>query len=452
MDASARFANYEALVDGPNTKVRTTALDCMAAALDGADTYVGTMRVVSREGSILRVGPQRFDLDAIGAVYVVGAGKGSYPICKALDELLGDRIAGGVVSVKGAHAQLPHVRVIEGGHPVPNENSLLAGTIIQELAGKVTEKDLVFTCMTGGSSALLVAPQDGMTLEDKIDINKLLLKTGAPIYDMNTVRKHLSKVKGGGLVKLFRRAINVTLTQDIAADFLPWPDTCLADPSTFADSIETMKKYDIWDVAPENARKVLMRGLADPSLETPKDFTGWRKSLYDVGNQRAACEAAVARAKHLGYNAYILSTKIEGEGRDVGSVFGGIAKEIHSFDRPFAKPCVVVSAGEVTTAIRGPAGRGGPNQESILGFARAASSYQGIAFAAMDSEGTDGPTEIAGAIGDGNTLARGKEKGLDLFLALKEYNSSPYFEALHDALVTGPTGTNVVNLRVLVVE
>jgi glycerate-2-kinase len=454
MDASERFANYSVLTGGANSKARTTALACMAAALDGADTYVGTKRVVSRQGNTLRVGEQAFDLDTIGAVYVVGAGKGSYPICKALDEILGDRISRGVVSVKGTLPPLPHIQVIEGGHPVPNENSFKTGQIILDIAAKLTGKDLVFTCMTGGSSALLVAPQDGMTLQDKIEMNKLLLRTGGPIYDVNTIRKHLSKVKGGGLIKLFQEATNVTLTQMILADFLPWPDTCLPDPSSFADSIQTMKKYDIWDAAPENAKQFLLRGLKDPSLETPKDadFARWRTSMYDVGNPREACLAAVAQAEKMGYNAYILSTKIEGEGRDIGSMFGGIAKEIHTFDRPFRKPCVVVSSGEVTTTLRGNAGRGGPNQETVLGFCRAMRTYKGIAFACIDSEGTDGPTEIAGAIGDGDTVARGMEKGFDLFVTLKEHNASPFFEALNDVLVTGPTGTNVINLRMLVVE
>jgi glycerate-2-kinase len=454
MDASARFANYSVLISGENGKARTTALACMAAALDGADTYVGTMKVVSRQGDTLRVGEQVFDLHSVDAIYVVGAGKGSYPVCKALDELLGDRITRGVVSVKGMFPPLPHIQVIKGGHPVPDENSFKAGQIIQEIAAQTTEKDLVFTCMTGGSSALLVAPQDGITLGDKIEMNRLLLRTGGPIYDVNTVRKHLSKIKGGGLIKLFQKATNITLTQMILSDFLPWPDTCLPDPSSFADSIQTMKKYDIWDAAPENVKRFLLRGLKDPSLETPKDtdFARWRTFMYDVGNPREACLAAVAQAEKLGYNAHILSTKIEGEGHDVGSMFGGIAKEIYTFDRPFKKPCVVVSAGEVTTTIRGNAGRGGPNQETVLGFCRAIRTYKGIAFACIDSEGTDGPTEIAGAIGDGDTMARGAEKGFDLFLALKEHNASPFFEALNDALITGPTGTNVINLRMLVVE
>ncbi len=454
MEAPERFAHYVSLIAGKNAKARKTALACLAAALDGADTYAGTRRVVSRVGDILHLGEQSVDLNAIGAIYVVGAGKGSYPVCKALDEILGDRITRGVVSVKGGHQPLSHIRVIEGGHPVPTENSLLAGRIILEMAERVTERDLVFSCMTGGSSALLVAPSEGVTLADKMAVNRLLLRTGAPIYDLNTVRKHLSLVKGGGLIKLFRKATNITLTQFVQADFLPWPDTCLPDPTTFADSIQTMKRYDIWDPAPENVKKVLLRGLENPSMETPKekDFSVWRTAMHDVGNPRDACLAAAAHAEKLGYNAFILGTKIEGEGRDAGTLLGGIAKEIHLFDRPFPKPCVVISSGEVTTAIQGEAGLGGPNQESVLGFARNVRTYPDMAFAAIDSEGTDGPTEIAGAIGDGETMRRGSDLGLDLFQALKSHNASPFFEALGDDLVTGPTGTNVINLRVLVVE
>jgi glycerate-2-kinase len=199
-------------------------------------------------------------------------------------------------------------------------------------------------------------------------------------------------------------------------------------------------------------RRYLTRGLSEPSLETPKSFAGWDAHMFDTGNQRSACLAAVDRARAMGYGGHVLSTNLEGESREVGTVLSGIAKEIQRYRRPFAPPCVLVSAGETTVALPGLAGDGGPNQETVLGFAKNIAGYEGIALVSIDSEGTDGPTDIAGGIADGETARRCAEEGLDLFEALRTHNASPALRALGDAVITGPTGTNVVNLRVLVVE
>ena len=447
------FRNLEDLLSHGTVRSRRTALTCLDAALQAADTYEGTRRVVALEHGCLRVGDVRFDLGARGRIYVVGAGKGSFPIARALDDLLGPRIARGVVAIKEeAPCRLSHIQVIRAAHPVPDARSLEAGREVREIASQVKPGDLVFACMTGGCSALLVLPVEGVTLEDKITLNRLLLRTGARIGEMNAVRKHVSQIKGGGLVKLFQLATVVTLTQDTAPESLPWPDPSLPDPSTFAEAIAVLQRYEIWDRAPENVRRYLTRGLIEPGLETPKAFAGWTTYIFDTGNQRSACEAAVEAARRLGYQAQILSTNVEGESREVGTVLAGIAKEIQRYGRPFAAPCVLVSAGETTVAIRGACGEGGPNQETVLGFARNIAGFPGIALVSIDSEGTDGPTDLAGGIADGDTLERCRALGLDLFAALKGHDASPLLRALGDAVITGATGTNVVNLRVLVVE
>lgn len=453
MDAQARFTNYAQLISHGNTKSRAAALDCLAAALDAADTYVGTHKVVRREGSLLRVGERIYDLSRPFSIYVAGAGKGSYPIVKALDEILGDRITEGVMLAKGEAAPLKHVAVMETSHPVPDARSLAGGKRVSAMAAKVKPGDLVFACMTGGCSALMAVPVPGVTLEDKIALNKLLLRTGAHISEMNAVRKHVSLVKGGGLIKMFQPATVITLTQDTRPDFLPWPDTSYPDPSTFADAIQMLKNYDIWEPAPVAVKAYLQKGLADPSLETPKSFEGWDTYLLDTGNQREACLAAVRKAESLGYAGYVLSTKLEGESRDIGRGLAGIAKEITLYDRPFSRPCIIASAGETTVSVRSAnPGKGGPNQELVLGFAEGASRYEGMTLASIDSEGTDGPTDIAGGFGDGETVDRARAAGFDVFTTLKNNDSSTLLEALGDAVITGPTGTNVVNLRMLVVE
>ena len=453
MDARTRFLNYETLVSHGNVKSREAALDCLAAALDAADTYAGTHRVMQRDGNILHIGERTYDLSLPFNIYVVGAGKGSYPIAKAVDEILGERISQGIMLAKGEAPALQHIQVMETSHPVPDERSLAGGEIVRSIAKKVKPGDLVFACMTGGCSALMALPVPGVTIEDKIALNKLLLRTGAHISDMNAVRKHVSLVKGGGLIKLFQPATVITLTQFTEPDFLPWPDTSYPDPSTFADAIEVMRNYDIWDAAPVAVRAHLEKGLADPSLETPKSFDGWDTYMLDTGNPRAACLAAVEKAKSLGYNAYVLSTRLEGESRDVGRALSGIAKEIHLYGRPFTAPCIIASAGETTVTVRSVnPGKGGPNQELVLGFAEGARRYKGLTMLSIDSEGTDGPTELAGGIADGDTVDRAITLGKSVFATLKANDSSTLLESMGDAVITGPTGTNVVNLRIMVVE
>jgi glycerate-2-kinase len=450
------FKNYKNLTDHGETSTRKVALDCLARALFAADTYEGTKRIVKidRKSCTLAVGKSSFNLSEIGEIYVVGAGKGSFPIACALDEILGDLISEGIVMIKDYEQthSLKNIRLMKSGHPVPDANSAAGGREVERIAAKLEKYDIVFACMTGGCSALLEIPVDGVTLEDIISLNKLLLRTGALIGEMNAVRKHTSKIKGGGLIKILQPATVITLTQDTAPDSLPWPDPSLPDPSTFQDAVDMLKNYDIWDTCPVNVRNHLLKGLDDSKLETPKNFNGLTTYMFDTGNQRSACVAAAEYATGLGYDGIVLSTKIEGESKDVGTALAGIAKEIRLYGRPFKAPCVLVSAGETTVSIAGSSGEGGPNQELAVGFARSIQGYEKIAIAAIDSEGTDGPTDIAGGISDGKTIARAKELQVDLFDALKRHDISPALRKLDDAILTGPTGTNVVNLRVLVIE
>ena len=449
--------NHHELVDHGESRSRRLALECLSEALSAADTYEGTRRVVSLDeasGSLL-VGGITFSLSEIDRIFVIGAGKGSFPIARALDEIIGEHIAGGIVMIKEYEEirSLQRIQLLKSGHPVPDPNSLVGGEIVEQLAADLTASDLVFACMTGGCSALVEIPVDDITLDDLKKLNELLLWTGALIGEMNAVRKHVSRIKGGGLIRLLQPAQVVTLTQDTAPDSLPWPDPCLPDPSTFQGAIDVLKNYEIWDACPQRIRDYLLRGLTDPSLETPKSSEGFNSTyMFDTGNQRSACEAAVRYARKLGYEGVILSTKIEGESKDVGTAMAGIAKEIRLYNRPFQSPCVIVSAGETSVSITEVAGKGGPNQELVAGFARSISGYDGIVMAAIDSEGTDGVTDIAGGIADGKTAMRAKELNIDLFTALKNHDTSPALAALKDAIITGPTGTNVVNLRVLVIE
>lgn len=444
--------NYNDLIGHGFRVERKVALDCINVALEAANTYRGTLRQLSLHGSLLHAGATVYDLTTIRNIYVVGAGKGSYPIAKAVDEILGTRITNGIVAVKDPAAEkLKYIQIVPASHPVPDEASLMVGEAIKAIAQNLHNDDLVITCLTGGCSSLMVLPVDGVSLEDKKIVNKLLLHTGAPIYELNAVRKHISQIKGGNLLKMLQPAKVITLTQNTTPEFLPWPDPVLPDPSTFKDAISVLKKYEIWEQTPINVRNYLIRGLEHPELETPKDTNGFNHILLDTGNQRDACLAAAEYARGLGYNAYILSTCIEGESKEVGSVLASIAKEIQLYGRPFKTPCVLLSAGETRVALGPIHGEGGPNQELVLGFAMNIEGYNNIAIVSIDSEGTDGPTEIAGGITDATTITLARKKAIDIFDYLKRHDSSNALRSLADAVFTGPTGTNIVNLRVMVI-
>lgn len=222
------------------------------------------------------------------------------------------------------------------------EKSLLAGQKIAEIASQVTEKDLVFVCVTGGCSSLMVLPPEPLSIQDISALGKELMKCGAAISDINTVRKHTCRLKGGGLLNMLKKARVITLTQDTRPENLPWPDPVLPDPTTFQDALDVLKKYNMYENVPQAVVEYIKDGLKHPERESLKTEEGISHQLYDVGNQRSACEAAKNKAEELGYHGYILSTKIEGEAREVGSAFAGIAKEVSLYNRPFIRPCVII--------------------------------------------------------------------------------------------------------------
>ncbi len=448
------FTNYDELVNHGYIKARKMALDCLNVALDAASTYAGTKRVVKCDSEYLYVGNTKLAFADIHHIYIVGAGKGTFPVVKALDEILGERIHRGVVALKELREGLSNSRIelIHSSHPVPDERSLEAGVRIAELAEELTKDDVVFACVTGGCSSLMVLPPDDIPFDDIRVLGAELMKSGAPISEMNAIRKHTCQLKGGGLLKLLSKAKVITLTQDTRPENLPWPDPMLADPSTFEDAIQALKKYDIWAHISDRIQNHLLKGLVTPEMETLKSTEGIWHQLYDIGNQRSACEAAVEFAKEHGYHTMLLSTKIEGEAKEVGCVFAGIAKEISLYNRPLQAPCMIVSAGETRVTVGDTHGTGGPNQEFAIGFAENIVGYPNIACASIDSEGTDGPTDIAGGLTDETSVTCAQEKQIDLFEGLKHHDSSTVLTAIGDSVYTIATGTNVVNLRVMVIE
>lgn len=452
-DKARILKNFDALVSHGHQRARRDALEIIEAGIMGADPGVGTYKLVRLEGDLLHVGEKVFNLKEIEHIYVVGAGKGSYPIAEALEDILGDRITDGIVVVKrGEKRRLQRIDVHEAGHPIPDEDSITGARKILKVVEKAEEKDLVFAAITGGSSSLVTLPPEGITLQEMQDLTDLLLKCGAVIREINIVRRHLCRMKGGRLVAYIQPAEAVTLTLDTAPEGMPWPDMSLPDPSTFQDALDVLKYYDLLEKVAPSIKNYLMEGRNRPELETVKSLEGMKTSIFSVGDPVSACEAAAKRATELGYNSAILSSTIEGEAKDVGICFAGLAKEIIKYKRPFTPPCALVSGGETTVTIGDVCGEGGPNQELVLAFAQKFKSTAEVVCISVDTDGTDGPTDIAGGIVDSLTQERAEELGVDLDYAIKHHDSSTALTKLDDALITGHTGTNVMNLRLLLIR
>ncbi len=452
LPAADFYQNYEELTAHGQISMRRDALQIIRDGIRGAAPDLGTAAIITLEGTMLRVGSRTFSLKEFEHIYVVGAGKGSFPIAETLEKILGDRLSGGVVVVKeGEKRRLKKIEVLEAGHPIPNEASVTGARKVLEMAQRAGKNDLVFAAVTGGSSALVTLPPEEITLSDIQKANDLLLKCGGTIKDINTVRKHLCLLKGGRLVASIQPAQAITLTLDTAPEGLPWPDLCLADPSTFQDAIDVLKHFDIWDAVSPAIRGYLQKGLDHPELETIKSLSGFKAELFSVGSPVSACEAASESAKKLGYLPIILSTNLEGESIDIGICLAGIAKEVIRYDRPFPRPCALITAGETTVTIRDQHGSGGPNQEVALAFAQKLGKKPDVCCVAIDTDGTDGPTQIAGGISDGETLERAQAMGLSIAEHLRRHDSANALGRLGDAIVTGHTGTNVMNLRVIVI-
>ncbi len=439
-----------------NRKARKAALEIIEYALAQSNPYGATKKVVSVQGDQLVVDRLRFDLKKQRRIFVLGAGKATYPIAKALEEILGDRISDGlIVSKYGHQGKLTHAKLYSAGHPIPDESGFEASQKVLDLAKKTRAGDIVFGCITGGSSALLPFPVKGVTLAEKKTVTHLLLTCGANIVEINAVRKHLSRIKGGRLAKaIHHRAHLINLT---VSDVIGDPLDCISDPtvpdtSTFDDARYTLTKYDLWAKMPESVVEFLKN--ADPKQETVKkaDLSGHNRHDFIIVKGNTACESAAEKARELGFDTMILSTMFEGESKELGRAFSAIAGEISLNHRPLSPPCVVIGGGETTVKIAGKAGEGGPNQEFAAGAALFIDNMKNVVIVGLDSDGTDGPTEFAGAMVDNSVVLRAREAGIDLFDNLERHDVTPALRKLGDAILTEDTGTNVNDLKFMIIS
>ncbi|ASJ10058.1 glycerate kinase [Thermococcus sp. P6] len=432
---------------------REDALEIMQTAIESADPYAAVRRTLKVEENRLMVQGEEFPIG--GRVYLLAFGKAACSMAKAVVEILGERIEEGLIVTKYGYArgcpELEGLKVIEAGHPVPDENSLLGGKLGLELAEKVGKNDLLVVLISGGGSALFLHPEEGISLRDKIRTNELLLKSGARIHEINTVRKHISKVKGGKLAKRVKGTLISLILSDVVGDPLEAiaSGPTVKDPTTFADAFRILRFYGLWDRLPESVRRHLELGLEGKVEETLKEDLP-NVHNFIVGSNAIACESALSKAGELGYNSLLLTTTLEGEAREIALALGSIVQEIAGHDRPVPRPAVLIAGGEWTVTIGERAGLGGPNQEFALSVARKIDKLKAVVLA-VDTDGTDGPTDAAGGLVDGKTLERLREAGVDVETALKNHDSYHALEKVGALLKTGPTGTNVNSLIVAVI-
>ncbi len=430
-----------------------TIFDAGVAAADPGRCIHQTLKVT---GGALRCGPLRFPLATISSLRLVGAGKATAAMAAATEAILGDRIECGAINTKYGHAlPLRRIETFEAGHPVPDEAGVVGARRQLELLANLDPDALVLGLFSGGGSALLPAPVEGLTLAEKQETTRLLLACGATIDEINALRKHLSAIKGGLLARAAAPARTVALMlSDVIGDSL---DTIASGPThpdatTFGDCLVIVDRYDLRDQLPSPVRRHLEAGARRERPETPKPGDpcfAYAESLV-IGNSRLAIDAAAHKASALGYEVCVLTSRLQGEARHAATALVSIAQEIAETNRPIARPACLIAGGETTVTLRGD-GQGGRNQELALAASLQLDGWSAITLLSGGTDGTDGPTDAAGALADGQTLSRARAQGLDARVFLDRHDSYPFFAALDDLVITGPTGTNVMDLQIVLI-
>ncbi len=435
-------------------KLRTDALAIFHASLKAVDPVNAVKKHLRLDGDMLRVGDRDYDLAEYPHIYVVGCGKAAASMSSALEDILQERISGGIINVKyGYTKSLKYVTINEAGHPIPDEAGVRGTQEILTLLQGLGGNDLVLFVISGGGSALLPLPQDGISLEEKQRVTRTLLECGASIDEMNAIRKHISKVKGGQLARVAYPATLISLLlSDVVGDRMDViaSGPTVPDESTFEDCMIIVEKYSL--NLPNSVIDLLKRGLNGELEETPKVGDPIFDKTFNliIGSNILALKAAEQKAEKLGYNTLILSSSIEGETKEIAKVHTAIAKEILARGNPIPKPACIISGGETTVTIKG-SGLGGRNQEFVLASAIEIAGMRDTVILSCGTDGTDGPTDAAGAIADGFTVQSAKKQGMQPVDYLRNNDAYHFFERLDDLIKTGPTNTNVMDVRLVLV-
>jgi hydroxypyruvate reductase len=438
------------------SKMRRDAQDIFLAGVEAVEAEAAVRRHCKVQDNRLAVDERVYDLSAFQNIYVIGAGKAGASMAKALEYMLGDRITEGLINVKYGHrADLARVKLTEAGHPVPDEPGEAGARAIFELASRAQKQDLVICLISGGGSALLPLPVKGVSLMNKQETTKILLACGATIHEINAVRKHISMVKGGALARAVYPAALVSLMlSDVIGDDLDViaSGPTVPDSSTFEDCMKIFDRYGICEKVPKRVLEHIKKGFDGKVADNPKPgdrvFSNTQSAI--VGSNLECILAAEEKGRDLGYRTLVLSTMIEGETKDVAQVHAGVAKEILKTANPLSPPACVLSGGETTVTIKGQ-GLGGRNQEFVLAAAMSLSGWEKVVVLSGGTDGTDGPTDAAGAVADGRSVQRAQALGLNPEDFLSNNDTYHIFEKLGDHIRTGPTNTNVMDLRIMLV-
>jgi len=436
---------------------KKTLEDIFMAGVKAVDPERAIQKYVRRQGNQLFVGDCSYGLDSYRKIFLFGAGKGTAPMAKALEDILGEWLTNGLIIVKYGHGiPLEKTQILEAGHPIPDKAGLEATEELLKQTQECTEDDLILCVFTGGGSALLPAPTFPLTLDEKQETTHLLLECGATINEINAIRKHLSRSKGGRLAKeAYPATIVSLLLSDVIGDRLDViaSGPTVPDESTYSDCIKIIDRYKLSDRLPKSVTDHFIKGAAGSLPETPKpgDPVFSKVQNLIVGNNRESLLAAKERAISLGYNTIILSSQIEGEAREVAHVFAAIGKEISQANLPISSPACVIAGGETTVSIQG-RGKGGRSQELALACAIAIDGWEGISLLSAGTDGTDGPTDAAGAFVNGATCKRARRMNSDPRDFLLTNDSYTLFASLGNLLKTGPTRTNVMDIICMLVE
>jgi glycerate-2-kinase len=441
------FKNYNQLVANGDTeefqKKRRDILDILTAALEAVDPYKAVHRLI--DDSTLAFEGETVDLSDFDHIFCVGFGKASIGMVKALYESI--PITKGAVITNDPSASLPsaNIKVIVGGHPIPNERGIYGAKLIGEIVNQCGPNDIVLVVISGGGSALLCHPR--VSLRDLQKTTDLLLRCGASINEINTIRKHVSFVKGGQLVSDVKGVVLSLIISDVVGDPLDFiaSGPTSPDSTTFSDAEHVLQNYQLWYQVPHSVQEVITKGKEGKIPETPKHDNPMFDSVFNyvIANNTLACTAAQKKAKELKYSVSLLSTTVTGEARTYGSTL------VKQTDHKTNGTHVLLSGGETTVTMKG-TGKGGRNQELVLGAVEEL-SLKKMVLASFATDGIDGKSDAAGAIADGNTLLRAKKAGLSPQPYLDNNNSYAFFSSLGDLLLTGPTGTNVMDLHICMV-
>ena len=455
----ATIKNKEELIENGETKfnqkARALALRSLESALNAVDPKQIIKSKLLLKNLTLHVNGYSIDLKKSKNIYVIGGGKASGSMAEALEQVLGNSITNGFVNVpRSSKNKTDIIKLHEASHPIPDEAGVEGTRRMLKVAEQAKEDDLVICLISGGGSSLMPLPRGKISIADKKKITNALLKCGATINETNTVRKHISDFKGGWLAKkAYPATILNLILSDVVGDPLDFiaSGPTVSDSTTFSDAIKVLKKYRLWSKAPASIRKVLSDGEKGLIPETPKADDEAFKRVYNVvvGNNRLASLKAQEYLKSEGLNTLLLTATLEGEARHVGIMLASIVHEVSVSGNPVPKPAGIIAGGETTVTVTGK-GLGGRNQEIALATVRNLKGMNGVVVASLSTDGVDGPTDAAGAIADGKTLVRAAKLRLTPEEYLAENDSYHFFSKLGDLIFTGPTGTNVNDVSVIV--